>query len=146
MIKLETSVIQTFYQASDGKKFRFENECLIYEAKQRAKQLERFTIRVDGIDRIFYQIDTKEDLMAVCRAFDYTFGTCGKFLEIAEDDDSYYASSEFIGGLIGLGYKESEDYDNDEYFITSPKEFIEEMDSYITKYQNLKAELEDLIK
>lgn len=146
MIKLETNVIQTFYQASDGKKFRFENECLIYEAKQRAKDLERFTIRVDGVDRIFYQIDTKEDLMAVCRAFDYTFGTCGKFLEIAEDDDSYYASSEFIGGLIGLGYKESEDYDNDEYFITSPKQFIEEMDSYITKYQNLKAELEDLIK
>lgn len=146
MIKLETNVIQTFYQASDGKKFRFENECLIYEAKQRAKELERFTIRVDGVDRIFYQIDTIEDLRAVCRAFDSIFCTGGKFLEIAEDDDSYYESSEFIGGLIGLGYKENEDYDKDEYFITSPKEFIEEMDSYITKYQNLKAELEDLIK
>ena len=146
MIKLETSVIQTFYQASDGKKFKFENECLIYEAKQRAKELERFTIRVDGVDRVFYQIDTKEDLMAVCRAFDYNFHTGGKFLEMAEDDDSYYSSSEFVGGLIGLGYKENEDYDRDEYFITSPREFMEEMDSYITKYQNLKAELEDLIK
>lgn len=146
MIKLETNVVQTFYQASDGKKFRFENECLIYEAKQRAKELHRFTITVDGVDRLFYQIDTKEDLMTVCKAFDSIFCTSGKFLEIAEDDDSYYASSEFVGGLIGLGYKENGDYYDDEYFITSPKELMKELDSYITKYQNLKTKLEDLIK
>lgn len=145
MIKLETNVLLTTYQAYDGKIFRFENECLIYEAKQRAKELHRFTVRVDGVDRLFYQVDTKEDLMAVCRAFDSTFYTGGKFLEMANDDDSIYESSKFVGGLIGLGYKEGADYCEDEYFITSPKQFIEEMDSYIRKYENLKTKLEDCI-
>ena len=65
MKKIETPIINTMYEASDGKLFRFERECLIYEAKLLEKKLKKFDIKVNGVTRYFYQINSKEELLLI---------------------------------------------------------------------------------
>ena len=139
MKTIETTTVVTMYEAFDGSQFRFENECLLYEAKHRAKDLYRFTITIDKVPRKFYEVTTPNDLRIVCRTADSENYTCyfSEQFKKGEYDN-------LVPGLIGFGYKDN-DYLQDDHYVTSVQGLYDELDTYISKYENYKTLLKELV-
>ena len=140
MKKIETPIINTMYEASDGKLFRYERECLIYEAKLLEKKLKKFDIKVNGVTRYFYQINSKEELLSVAIALDSQMYTGGYFEKDAKDP----ATDRLVGGLVGFGYRENPDGWTDDWWVQSVDDLRDELQRSIDKLKNLDTELSNL--
>lgn len=130
MEKIEVMVPTTHYKSNDGRIFRFENECLIYEAKNYVNKNKLFDVTINSVKRHFFFVDSKESLEKICRGFDSIEHTGGDFYN--DYENGYY--DKYIGQIVALGYRECEGL-NDEVYFDSVDELKDTIRSCIKKLE-----------